>query len=344
MSAVVFVGPTLPAGDVASVTTLPPARQGDLYRAVRDLSPTVIGLIDGVFLDVPAVWHREILWALDRGVHVFGAASMGALRAAELDGFGMVGIGRIYEAYRDGVWPGFDEPFEDDDEVAVVHAPPAAGGAALSDAMVDLRATLRAAVAAGVLDEAQCAFLARAMKALPFPDRGVAALARAAPLAVRDWIAANPVRQKAADARAMLAALPVRPATFSPGFRFARTLTWERFVAEQSRAAPSPVLTDMLERDPAGWRRLRRQALGRLAALADAEADDAAARAALDRFRHEHSLVRYEDIQAWLVQNDVDAAGLARLMHEEAALDAVPDPPGLHTAMLDLLRLSGGAR
>ena len=52
-----------------------------------------------------------------QGVHVFGAASMGALRAAELDGFGMRGIGRIYAAYRDGYWPGYDEPFEDDDEV-----------------------------------------------------------------------------------------------------------------------------------------------------------------------------------------------------------------------------------
>ena len=38
-----------------------------------------------------------------QGIHVFGAASIGALRAAELDAFGMRGIGRIYEDFRDGV-------------------------------------------------------------------------------------------------------------------------------------------------------------------------------------------------------------------------------------------------
>ena len=61
---------------------------------VRESAPRAIGIIDGVFLDVASVWHREILWALSQGVHVFGAASMGALRAAELDGFGMRGVGR----------------------------------------------------------------------------------------------------------------------------------------------------------------------------------------------------------------------------------------------------------
>ena len=65
---------------------------------------------------MPTVWHKEILWAMAQGIHVFGAASIGALRAAELDAFGMRGIGRIYEAFRDGV-------LEDDDEVAVLHGP-----------------------------------------------------------------------------------------------------------------------------------------------------------------------------------------------------------------------------
>ena len=46
-------------------------------------------IVDGSFQWTPAVWHKEILWAMGRGVHVFGAASMGALRAAELDGFGL---------------------------------------------------------------------------------------------------------------------------------------------------------------------------------------------------------------------------------------------------------------
>ena len=104
MNAVVFLGPTLPhaaAADLLTATYLPPARQGDIYRAVRALRPVAVGLVDGRFLDTGTVWHREILWALSEGVHVFGAASMGALRAAELAPFGMRGIGQVFAAYRD---------------------------------------------------------------------------------------------------------------------------------------------------------------------------------------------------------------------------------------------------
>ena len=59
----------------------------------------MIGVIDGYFEIVPTVWHKEILWAMQAGIHVYGAASIGALRAAELDVFGMRGIGRIYEGF-----------------------------------------------------------------------------------------------------------------------------------------------------------------------------------------------------------------------------------------------------
>src|SRR5258708_4117885 len=91
----------------------PPVRQGELYRAALD-RPAVIGVIDGYFEVTPTVWHKEILWAMTQGIHVFGAASIGALRAAELDVFGMRGIGRIYDDFRDGV-------LEDDDDVALLH-------------------------------------------------------------------------------------------------------------------------------------------------------------------------------------------------------------------------------
>ena len=105
MSACVFLGPTLPAADAASVLDaicLPPVKLGRrLPRRVAP-RPRAIGIVDGYFQWVPAVWHKEILWAIDQGVHVFGAASMGALRAAELAPFGMRGVGRIFEAYRDG--------------------------------------------------------------------------------------------------------------------------------------------------------------------------------------------------------------------------------------------------
>ena len=62
----------------------------------------MIGVIDGYFEVVPTVWHKEILWAMSQGIHVYGAASIGALRAAELAEFGMNGVGQIYQQYRSG--------------------------------------------------------------------------------------------------------------------------------------------------------------------------------------------------------------------------------------------------
>ena len=183
-----------------------------------------------------SVWHREILWALSQGVHVFGAASMGALRAAELDGFGMRGIGRIYAAYRDGCWPGYDEPFEDDDEVAVIHAPSEAGGLPQSDAMVDIRDTLLAAEESGIIDRPGRDALTDAMKRLHFADRRFARLAEATDdAAVRLWLTANQVRRKRLDAVAMLEAMRTfladDPPPFQATFRFERALVWEQFVA-----------------------------------------------------------------------------------------------------------------
>ena len=137
----VFLGPTLPRDEACAVLDaeyLPPAAHGDVLRAVRR-GFRVIGLVDGVFERVPAVWHKEILFALSEGVHVYGAASMGALRAAELGAFGMHGVGAIHRAYAEGA-------LEDDDEVAVAHGGAEDGFRPLSDAMVDIRATLEAII------------------------------------------------------------------------------------------------------------------------------------------------------------------------------------------------------
>ena len=129
MSIYVFLGPTLSLEEASSVLDavyLPPVSQGDVYRLVSLGGPKAIAIVDGYFNQVPAVWHKEILWAMSEGIPVYGAASMGALRAAELAPFGMRGVGRIFEAYRDGVLPPYGgEPFEDDDED---RAPPLAAG------------------------------------------------------------------------------------------------------------------------------------------------------------------------------------------------------------------------
>ncbi len=133
---IVFVGPTL--GDeippLAGCRSPPTGPQGDVAQS-RARRRVVIGIIDGVFENVPAVWHKEILFALSEGVRVLGAASMGALRAAECAAFGMEGIGMIFARYASG-------DLVDDDAVAQLHAPEILGFAALSEPLVNVEATL----------------------------------------------------------------------------------------------------------------------------------------------------------------------------------------------------------
>ena len=194
----VFAGPSL-AGWVAAppFERLPPAGVGDMLALLTGPPHTVV-LIDGVFGSRPAVWHKEILLLLARGFRVIGAASMGALRAAELDRFGMIGCGAIYRAYADG-------RITADDEVAVLHAPAALGGQPLSLAQVNVRATLCKAVRARVLTADIARQLRNASAAIHYRDRdwpGVAALADDA--RVRAWLLHHAMDAKEADARAAL--------------------------------------------------------------------------------------------------------------------------------------------
>ncbi|GIW10527.1 MAG: hypothetical protein KatS3mg061_1584 [Dehalococcoidia bacterium] len=77
--------------------------------------PATIALIDGFFRAGPAVWYKESLWALATGAPVFGAASIGTLRAVKLEPFGMVGVGWVFRAFRNSVLTA-------DDEMAVAHS------------------------------------------------------------------------------------------------------------------------------------------------------------------------------------------------------------------------------
>jgi hypothetical protein len=102
---VYFVGPSLYGVNIPSLPGemwKSPAAQGDILEAVLQQKPAQIVLIDGVFHQSQSVWHKEIGYALMRGVVVIGAASMGAIRAAEMHRYGMIGVGKIFEMYRDG--------------------------------------------------------------------------------------------------------------------------------------------------------------------------------------------------------------------------------------------------
>lgn len=137
MKTVVFAGPSIFGVDMSRYRALSvrgPAAAGDILAAVRD-GVSAIGLIDGLYGDTAAVWHKEILYALSEGIHVAGAASMGALRAAECAAFGMEGIGAIFHDYASG-------RRVSDADVAVAHAPAELAYQPVSLALVDVEATL----------------------------------------------------------------------------------------------------------------------------------------------------------------------------------------------------------
>lgn len=144
--AVIFTGNSISHEDAKNVLGAnyqPPVRRFQLEKFVQK-GYKVIGIIDGIFFDRAAVGHREIMSALDAGVKVVGGASMGALRASELDTHGMIGVGKVYEWYRDGV-------IESDDEVAVSTNPDTFEP--ISVPLVNIRGTLRAAFSTGIISE-----------------------------------------------------------------------------------------------------------------------------------------------------------------------------------------------
>ncbi|MFF7987866.1 TfuA-like protein [Streptomyces sp. NPDC007901] len=186
-----FVGPSLPdAAELAAgsgITVLPPVAAGDLLRLDVEAGD-IVGIVDGYFHQTGAVRHKEIMYLLSRGVRVLGAASMGALRAAELDRFGMEGIGDIYADYRDG-------HLEADDEVTLLHSPPEEGYRAHSEPLVCMRATFAEAVQHGVCKAQMADRLLDVLSQRPFGLRSYSALPEAGAEAGLDAAAVQELRR-----------------------------------------------------------------------------------------------------------------------------------------------------
>ncbi|HEY6875224.1 MAG TPA: TfuA-like protein [Candidatus Dormibacteraeota bacterium] len=361
MNAVIFTGPTITAGEARNVLDAdyrPPAAQGDVYRAARG-GPAVIAIIDGYFERTPSVWHKEILWAMSHGIHVFGGASMGALRAAELDVFGMEGVGSIFQAFRDGI-------LEDDDEVAVAHAGPEFGYKAGSEAMVDIRFTLGLALAAGVISTETRTALESVAKSLFYPERNYALIAeRAAELKVaqgeirvfREWLPAGRASLKHSDAMAMLQVIRerleagVEPKTVK--YTLENSSMWESAwrLAGDAAGADAVLLDSVLEElrlEGEPYIYAQRAAMLRCLAvkhsyvqgLGEAGGQVALASSRFWRARH----VDDEDAKLdWLRANDLDERRLAALLDDEARAAWIQALAANEAGgyMVDQLRVSG---
>jgi hypothetical protein len=332
----VFTGPTLSAEDGAAeldATFLPPAAQGDVYRASLD-RPRAIGIIDGYFERIPSVWHKEILWAMSQGIHVFGASSMGALRAVELEPFGMEGVGAVFEAFKRG-------ELDDDDEVAVAHAAAEDGYKVMCEAMVNIRATHRAAAATGVITDDSRAQLDRLAKELFYAERSYPAILRRAadrglPAdeldALRAWLPRGKVNQKRLDALEMLRVMRERLAAgLEPkraDFVFEYTDAWDQVRRGTGRlrlaraSVHSEALIDEL-RVSGALRRAKLGALVRALSLEEARRQGLAVNADLlqataNAFRSERGHFDPGDTERWMKEQGIDLDAFARLLGDEA--------------------------
>ena len=339
MNIFIFTGPTLRPEDgrkILDAIYLPPVSQGDVYRVALK-KPRAIGIIDGYFDRVPAVWHKEILWAMAQGIPVFGAASIGALRAAELAPFGMIGVGRIYEAFRDGT-------LDDDDEVAVIHdelySP-------LSEPMVNIRRTLEKAKVQGIITSMTCSRLTEIAKHTFYPERTYPyILRRGEELRVpsselsqlEQWLREGRVDQKHEDAVALMHALSsearARWSPSKPSFHFESTYFWERLRHEAGELRmdsssfqtvfTSAVLDELkLEGNPylvaAEWcitRILLREPLS----LPDDEPEPTSYLETVVWFRENRGLLNATDLGKWLQERNLDENQFLELLKEEDRL------------------------
>lgn len=203
--------------------------RGSIAAAIR-AGYTRIGIVDGA-LGADAVPPQEIRKALrDPAIEIFGGASMGAVRAAQLHARGMQGIGRVYRLLRRSV-------VTDPEEVYVLHAPAALRYRPLTLPLVNVRYTLRAMRRAGHMTrDEERSTLAR-LAEVPWFDRDRQSLSAALSDACSPGRSARLCRcfdalyrdVKRDDALLLLATLQARRAGHPPDHeRAERKRTWRK--------------------------------------------------------------------------------------------------------------------
>ncbi len=363
MKIIAFAGPSITREAIEAVADIecrPPVSQGDVYRAAKS-APDVIAIIDGYFEGVPSVWHKEILWALSRGIAVYGASSMGALRAAELHPFGMRGVGEIFEGYRDGV-------YEDDDEVAVLHAPAELNYRPLSLPMVNARATIQAAAANSIITQPVANTLIAVAKSIFYQQRDWGIIFRQARKLDVDserivdferWLPQGERDLKRQDAMSLLDVLnstnasDVKP--IAPPFEFEWTVMWDRVVTGQTGRPPmsgeapqdnfDQAVLDELRLNPVRFHQLAERVQLKQLALREADrkrvgSDDALTRRLLQRLREARGLYTRADLDNWIERNDWSADSVRQALENEQRSEAMMIDVD-EAALLDELRLSG---
>lgn len=161
---IIFLGPSLPVQRARAILDADyrgPAKKGDLLQLILRETETV-GLIDGFFLqDYPPTPIEVYNLVKKKGTVLYGSSSLGALRAAELSKYGMIGVGKIYDLFRRGV-------LDSDDEVAVSFTD---YSSYKSEALIDIRYNLFLAEKKSVINNETKKHILKVSRNIYFPYR-----------------------------------------------------------------------------------------------------------------------------------------------------------------------------
>lgn len=164
---IVYLGPTLnreEASKILDADYRDPAKKGDFLRLSHTSDEKkYVGFIDGVFLhDYPPSPIEVYHLATRKNIELIGASSLGALRAVELEKFGMKGIGKIFQLFKNGI-------LNADDEVAVTFVRDK--NILQSEALIDIRFNLFLAYKKGIITNQTKKRCVKIAKNIYFPFR-----------------------------------------------------------------------------------------------------------------------------------------------------------------------------
>ena len=164
---IVYLGPTLnreEASKILDADYRDPAKKGDFLRlSLTSDEKKYVGFIDGVFLhDYPPSPIEVYHLATRKNIELIGASSLGALRAVELEKFGMKGIGKIFQLFKNGI-------LNADDEVAVTFVRDK--NILQSEALIDIRFNLFLAYKKGIITKQTKKRFVKIAKNIYFPFR-----------------------------------------------------------------------------------------------------------------------------------------------------------------------------
>jgi TfuA-like protein len=276
----------------------------------------------------------------------------------------MEGVGRIFLDYLNGT-------IEDDDEVAVADSSAEHGYQSFSVAMVNIRATLNAAEAAGVIRASTRMELERTAKDMFYQERSYPAVlqhtaeknfSRSELESLRRWLPTGQVDQKQEDAIAMLRLMRVQlEAGLAPKcvqYTFEYTANWEiawrrsgSLLADSlgnMDAILQDSLLDEVRLEDSTYARVKREVLLRFLALRESWRQGMTPthemiRNESERFHREAGTEDQESFEYWLQQNHLNHAEFLAFIEDQARLEWVQNMTEMDAAALiaDQMRHSG---